>query len=80
MIIINIIILYFKHITHTDDFPFPSTGTRVIIIIFWLDLLSEYSSLSLGSCCSLRPNLSCLSLWYDPHGSYLSGVSGIDVE
>ena len=29
MIIINIIILYFIQITHTDDFP--STGTRLVI-------------------------------------------------
>ena len=30
MIIIKIIVLYFKQITHTDDFP--STGTRLVII------------------------------------------------
>ena len=29
MIIINIIILYFLQIRHTDDFP--STGTRLVI-------------------------------------------------
>ena len=29
MIIISIIILYFKHITHTNDFP--STGNRLVI-------------------------------------------------
>ena len=33
MIIINIIILYFIQITHTDDFPhWPTTGTRLVII------------------------------------------------
>ena len=31
MIIINIIILYFIQITHTDDFP--STGTRLVKIM-----------------------------------------------
>ena len=31
MIIIKIIILYFKQIRHTDDFP--SMGTRLVIII-----------------------------------------------
>ena len=31
MIIIKIIILYFIQIRHTDDFP--STGTRLVIII-----------------------------------------------
>ena len=31
MIIINIIILYFKHISHTVDFP--STGTRLALIV-----------------------------------------------
>ena len=31
MIIIKIMILYFIQITHTDDFP--STGTRLVIIM-----------------------------------------------
>ena len=31
MIIINFFILYFTQISHTDDFP--STGTRLVIII-----------------------------------------------
>ena len=37
MIIINIIILYFIQITHTDDFP--STGTRLVIINFGSSVL-----------------------------------------
>ena len=41
MIIIKIIILYFIQIRHTDDFP--STGTRLVVIM-----------LSVYICCQLR--------------------------
>ena len=42
MIIIKNVILYFIHITHTDDFP--STGTRLVLIIcLGLDLCSFVS-------------------------------------
>ena len=39
MIIINIIILYFIQITHTDDFP--STGTRPVYLIGPLVILPK---------------------------------------
>ena len=35
MIIIKIIFLYFIEIAHADDFP--STGTQLVIIIFFVD-------------------------------------------
>ena len=38
MIIIKIIILYFIQIRHTDDFP--STGTRLVIIMAELQLFN----------------------------------------
>ena len=40
MIIIKIIILYFIQIRHTDDFP--STGTRLVIIIILNNILHLY--------------------------------------
>ena len=46
MIIIKIIILYFIQIRHTDDFP--STGTRLVLVIVGNKLLSISSH-----CCVL---------------------------
>ena len=37
MIIINIIILYFIQITHSDDFP--STSTREVLFNMWFNII-----------------------------------------
>ena len=41
MIIIKVIILYFIQIRHIDDFP--STGTRLVIIIIGIAKLNFYN-------------------------------------
>ena len=48
MIIINIFILYFIQIRHTDDFP--STGTRLVIIIAIIIIILYFRYLVITSC------------------------------
>ena len=52
MIIIKVIILYFIQIRHIDDFP--STGTRLVIIIIGIAKLNFYNIKNLLTTSTLK--------------------------